>query len=79
MVTYITDELKTFNIKIEKKCLEKVDRTHFIDFSELEFADITFKIKQSLTKLTPPKSLTFMFDSIEDIPDTIMNALTLDK
>ena len=29
--------------------------------------------------LTPPKSLTFVFDSIEDIPDNLMNVLNLEK
>ena len=67
IVTYLSKDFKTFSIKLDSNTLGLMQSQNF-DFDNVDFVDISKKIKKSL-KNPRPKILAYLVDKIDDIPD----------
>lgn len=74
MALYLPKELKTYSIKLSEYVLSTIDSANF-NFSDLNYFNITKNIMKGLVEDKGPSFLTFLFESISDIPEEVLKAV----
>ena len=65
-------------LKIDAQILEQFESGQ-LNFSSLDYFDLTGEIHKSLKKPIPPKALCYVFDRLDSIPDNILKVLNMDR